>query len=271
MSAEKVINVYPMEKLVIANWKMNLGIRESLALAKTVLLALQGKEVAPKVVLCPSFLALSDVHKIIARSRVALGAQNVGPERFGAFTGEVGVGHLDDVGCSYVLLGHSERRQFFSETDELLRKKMLAVVKGKRIQPILCVGESLEERESGEAIQAVVRMLRRSLAAVEIPQGAPLPIIAYEPVWAIGSGKQPPVGDVLEIVRALRQTLEELFPKRSAYSVVYGGSVSAQNAYSFLREPEIDGVLVGGASLKVQEFQGILSAACEVMTYQSSS
>ncbi len=259
-----------MEKLIIANWKMNLGIRESLALAKTTLLALQGKEIAPRVVLCPSFLALADVHKAIVRSRIALGAQDVGPDRFGAYTGAVGVGQLEDVGCSYVLIGHSERRTFFSETDELLRKKIAAVVHGKHLQPIVCVGESREEHAEGNAAQAAVRMLRRTLAAVEISQSAPLPIIAYEPVWAIGTGVQPEVGEVLEVVRALRQALQELFPKCASYQVVYGGSVSAQNAYSFLREPDIDGVLVGGASLKVQEFHDILMAACEVMTYQSS-
>lgn len=260
-----------MEKMIIANWKMNLGIRESLALAKTVLLGLQGKEVAPRVVLCPSFLALADVHKVIARSRVALGAQDVGPDRFGAYTGAVGVGHLEDVGCSYVLLGHSERRVVFGETDELIRRKITAVAHGKGVQAIVCVGESADDHTSGDAVQAVVRMLRRSLAAAELPKGSPLPIIAYEPVWAIGSGVQPTVPEVLAIVRALRETMEELFPKRASYPVLYGGSVNAENAYVFLREPEIDGVLVGGASLKVQEFQGILSAACEVMNYQSSS
>lgn len=260
-----------MEKMIIANWKMNLGVRESLALAKTVLLGLQGKEIAPRVVLCPSFLALADVHKVIARSRVALGAQDVGPDRFGAYTGAVGVGHLEDVGCSYVLLGHSERRTVFGETDELIRRKITAVAHGKGIQAVVCVGESAQEHASGDAVQAVVRMLRRSLAAAELPKGSPLPIIAYEPVWAIGSGVQPTVPEVLAIVRALRETMEELFPKRASYPVLYGGSVNAENAYAFLREPEIDGVLVGGASLKVQEFQGILSAACEVMNYQSSS
>lgn len=260
-----------MEKMIIANWKMNLGIRESLALAKTVLLSLQGKEIAPRVVLCPSFLALADVHKVIARSRVALGAQDVGPDRFGAYTGAVGVGQLEDVGCTYVLVGHSERRMVFGETDELFRRKIGVVAHAKQLQSVLCVGESAQEHVSGDAVQAVVRMLRRSLAAAELPKGAPLPIIAYEPVWAIGSGVQPTVSEVLSVIRALRETMEELFPKRTSYPVLYGGSVNAENAYVFLREPEIDGVLVGGASLKVQEFQGILSAACDVMNYQSSS
>jgi triosephosphate isomerase (TIM) len=260
-----------MEKIVIANWKMNLGIRESLALAKTTLLALQGKEIAPRVVLCPSFLALADVHKVLVRSRVLLGAQDVGPDRFGAYTGAVGVGHLEDVGCQYVLIGHSERRSIFDESDELLRKKISAALHGKQLQPVVCVGESREEHDAGEAIQATVRMLRRTLAAVEIPKSAPLPVVAYEPVWAIGSGKQPLVPEVLATIRALRETMQELFPRRALYPVLYGGSVNAENAYAFLREPEIDGVLVGGASLKVQDFQGILSAACDVMTYQSSS
>lgn len=259
-----------MEKMIIANWKMNLGIRESLALAKTVLLALQGKEIAPRVVLCPSFLALADVHKILVRSRVALGAQDVGPDRFGAYTGAVGVGHLEDVGCSYVLLGHSERRVVFGETDELIRRKIDVVARAKQLQSIVCVGEFAREHASGDAISAAVRMLRRSLAAVELPKGSPLPILAYEPVWAIGSGVQPTVPEVLGVIRALRETMKELFPNRVSYPILYGGSVHAENAYAFLREPEIDGILVGSASLKVQEFQGILSAACEVMNYQSS-
>jgi len=260
-----------MEKMIIANWKMNLGIRESLALAKTVLLTLQGKEIAPRVVLCPSFLALADVHKALVRSRVALGAQDVGPDRFGAYTGAVGVGQLEDVGCAYVLVGHSERRTVFAETDELIRRKIDAVARAKQLQSVVCVGESAQEHASGDAIPAAVRMLRRSLAAVELPKGSPLPILAYEPVWAIGSGVQPTVPEVLGVIRALRETMKELFPQRVSYPILYGGSINAENAYAFLREPEIDGVLVGGASLKVQEFQGILSAACEVMTYQSSS
>lgn len=259
-----------MEKMIIANWKMNLGIRESLALAKMVLLSLQGKEVIPRVVLCPSFLALADVRKLIARSRVALGAQDVGPDRFGAYTGAVGLGQLEDVGCAYVLIGHSERRMVFAETDELLRRKIGIVAQAKQLQSVVCVGESAEEHASGNAVDAVVRMLRRSLAAVELPKTSPLPIIAYEPVWAIGSGVQPTVPEVLAVIRALRETMQELFPERVSYPILYGGSVNAENAYAFLREPEIDGVLVGGASLKIHEFQGILSAACDVMNYQSS-
>lgn len=258
-----------MEKMIVANWKMNLGIRESVALAKVSVHALQGREVAPKIVLCPTFLALADVHKILVRSRIALGAQDVGPDRFGAYTGAVGVGHLEDVGCTYVIIGHSERRAIFGETDDLLRRKITAVVQGKNIQPILCVGESREEHDAHETVQVVVRMLRRSLAAVELPKGALPPIIAYEPLWAIGSGQQPLVPEVLEVIRALRTTLEEIFPKRASYRILYGGSLRADHAYSFLREPEVDGVLVGGASLKVQEFQDIITAACEVMTYQS--
>lgn len=256
--------------MIIANWKMNLGLRESIALAKTTLLALQGREVVPQVVLCPSFTALADVHKVLVRSRVSLGAQDVGPGRFGAYTGAVGAGHLEDVGCTFVILGHSERRAVFEESDELIRRKLSAVIEEKHLQAIVCVGESQEEHEAGSAVESVVKMLRRSLAAVEIPKHVALPVIAYEPVWAIGSGAQPTVSETLEVIRALRDALQDMFPERSSYKVVYGGSVNAENAYVFLREPDIDGVLVGGASLKVHEFQGILTAACEVMTYQAS-
>ena len=259
-----------MDKIIIANWKMHLGIRESIACAKTTLLALQGKEHVPHVVLCPAFSALESVHKVIAHSRVALGAQDVGPDRFGAYTGAVGVGQLEDVGCTYVLLGHSERRQVFGETDELLRQKITAVLEGKRLHPVVCVGESQKEHDEGDAVGACVRMLRRSLAAIILPPKSLLPIIAYEPVWAIGSGVEPTVGEVLPIVRALRSTMQELFPSRDVYPVLYGGSVDAQIAHTFLREPEINGVLVGGASIKPHEFQSIIHATCEIIRDQSS-
>lgn len=257
--------------MIVANWKMHLGVRESVALAKTTLLALQGKDIAPQVVLLPSFCALESVHKVLARSRVALGAQNVGPDRFGAYTGEVGMGQLLDVGCSYVLIGHSERRHHFCEGDELLRKKLAMLMHEKQLlRPIVCVGELLEERDAGQAIAVTTRMLRRILASVDIPRGVPLPLLAYEPVWAIGTAEQPSIAEILPVVRALRNEMETLFPNHGTASVLYGGSVSAENAYVLLREPDIAGVLVGGASIKPQEFQNILAAAREVLTYQSS-
>ncbi len=132
-------------------------------------------------------------------------------------------------------------------------------------------GDTQEERDAGTSVEAVTRMLRRALAAVEVPKGALFPLIAYEPYWAIGTGHRPTPQEILVLFRALREVLHELFPDRDTFSLVYGGSVDADNAYALLREPEIDGVLVGGASLKVQEFQSILTSACEVMTYQSSS
>ena len=254
--------------MIVANWKMHLGIRESVALAKATMLAVQGKEDAPRVVICPAFTALADVRKVTVRSRVSMGAQDVGPARFGAFTGAVGIGHLEDLGCEYVLLGHSERRIHFGETDELLREKMTALLEERKVRPILCVGETVQD--GGEdAYEEVVRMVRHVLASQSFDRGKELPIIAYEPVFAIGSGVQPSIEHILRMVQVIREEIAQMTKKQERVTVLYGGSVHAENAYDLLREPEIDGVLVGGASLRVKELQGIIEVACDVMRYQA--
>ncbi len=256
-----------MQKTIIANWKMHLGIRESVALAKAAVMTVQGKDVIPNIILCPAFTALYEVHKVLARTRLTLGAQDVGPDRYGAYTGAVGVGHLEDIGCATVLLGHSERRIIFGESEELLRKKLQAIA-GSHIKPVLCVGETRGEYEAGTAVEAVRRTMRRICAAAEVPKGF-VPMFAYEPLWAIGTKQTPPIADVLLMVQAIKEEAEDLFSStKEKVQVLYGGSVDEQNAYMFLREPEIDGVLVGSASLHIHAFQDIVRAATDVLTFQ---
>lgn len=236
-------------KYIVANWKMNLGIRESVALARGTLLALQGKEVVPEVILCPSFSALAEVRKTLARTRMHLGAQDVGPGRSGAFTGEVGVAQLEDAGCSYVIVGHSEQRAL-GEDEETVAKKLAAVWESQGLTPILCVSSAAE--------------LKPSLARIK-PSRKKL-FVAYEPTWAIGTGNPASPADAVRELTTLKADLESLGFAAENLVMLYGGSTNAENAYSYLREPVIDGLLVGGASLKVQEIHGIISAAHEVIT-----
>ena len=255
-------------KYVIGNWKMHLGVRESVALARGVLRSLRGKEHSPEVILCPPFTSLSEVYKVIARSRVMIGGQNCGPERSGAFTGEVSVAMLEDVKASIVLIGHSERRHVFGETDKLISQKY-EVALASKVNPILCVGETKETREAGTAFDYVRTQLTSALDGANIPRRHTL-MIAYEPVWAIGSGETPAVGDIVEMHAFIRDEVVKLTGvKRTGINVFYGGSVDEENAYSFLRETDIDGLLVGGMSLKLAAFSGIIDAARDVVSSQA--
>jgi triosephosphate isomerase len=250
-------------KYVVGNWKMHLTVRESVALARGVMRSLRGSEKLPEIILCPATTALSDVRKASARSRVKIGAQNAGVSlRAGAFTGEISPQMLEDVGASYVLLGHSERRHIFGETDALVRERMDAVLESK-LMPMLCIGETSEQNNAGETEEALMRQIRSALSNAEFKGRSDI-FIAYEPVWAIGTGKTPLPEQIAAVHKSIRAITQELTSNMQVH-VLYGGSVNAENAYSFLRESEIDGVLVGGASLKLYEFTGIVNAAKEVM------
>ena len=255
-------------KYVIGNWKMHLGVRESVAMARGVLRALRGKEDLPEIILCPPFTSLSEVYKVIARSRVMTGGQNCGPERSGAYTGEVSVAMLEDVKASTVLIGHSERRHVFGEDDALIAKKY-AVALESRVNPVLCVGETNDVREVGTAFDYVRKQLTAALDGTSVPRRHTL-MVAYEPVWAIGSGELPAVGDIVEMHGFIRDEIVKLTgEKRTAVKVLYGGSVNEENAYNLLRETDIDGLLVGGASLKLASFSGIIDAARDVIAAQA--
>lgn len=251
-------------KHVIANWKMHLTIRESLALGRAVMLAGKGKSVFPNVVLCPSFPALADVHKLISKSRVRLGAQDVFWQDTGAFTGEVSPRQLKDAGCTHVIIGHSERRSILGVTDEMVNKKLLSAL-GAGLIPIVCVGESKSDRAAGKAKAVVERQINAALQTVKL-KPRDLILFAYEPVWAIGTGVAATPADAVDMHAHIRVVAASLLngSKAKQLALLYGGSVDEKNAYAFLREGEVDGVLVGGASVKWRSFEGILKAVMEV-------
>jgi len=256
-------------KTIIGNWKMNVGTRESLALARGVLLALRGRKCLPDVVVCPPFMALGEVRKAVARSHVSLGAQNVSAEEQGAFTGEISTRMLSEAGVTHVIVGHSERRRLFGETDETVNGKMIRVLSAGLI-PILCIGEDKQVRQEGREREFVASQLRVALHGLPLRHKERI-FVAYEPVWAIGTGTAAEPSDAVAMHAWIRSLVTELLPgiKREQFAVLYGGSVDGANAYAFLREDEIDGLLVGGASVKLSEFSKILDAAAEVLEMRS--
>jgi triosephosphate isomerase (TIM) len=252
-------------KTIIANWKMRVGVRESVALARGTLLTVRGKKVIPEIVVCPPFVALSEVRKVVARSAASLGAQNMNEEESGAFTGETSARMLIEMGVTHVIIGHSERRQMFCETDEMVNAKVKQAISNQLV-PIVCVGETLEQRDAGEARDVVRDQLASGLNDVRL-RGANKLLVAYEPLWSIGTGRAAIVGDVLEMHEYVRDVLSGIFPEAAEgqVQILYGGSVDGENAYQFLREKLVDGVLVGAASVKLNQFREIVSAAVEVM------
>ncbi|MFC1564448.1 triose-phosphate isomerase [candidate division KSB1 bacterium] len=249
-----------MRRMIIAgNWKMHTDLKEAEKLAKGIVRKVGGKP-EPAVVLCPPFPLLPAVSKIIEGTTVQLGSQNVHPEDQGAFTGEVSVYMLQSVGCNFAIIGHSERRAIFNESDEFINKKVRKVNPSLMI-PILCVGETLEEREEGLTFQLVEKQLREGLKDVIITTGNDI-VIAYEPVWAIGTGKTATPEQAEEVHAFIRELLTEIFTAEIAndMTIQYGGSVKPDNAKKLLTQPNIDGALVGGASLKAKDFLAIIEA-----------
>lgn len=249
---------------------MNVGTRESVALARGTILALRGKKVIPEVVVCPPFVALSEVRKVVARSHVGLGAQNMHGEEQGAFTGEISSRMLVELDVTHVILGHSERRHEFGETDEMVNKKVLRALEAGLV-PIVCVGETSEEREKGEAKSVVEGQLRKAFAEARL-RGKTFVLVAYEPVWAIGTGSPATVSDAVEMHEFVLGIMKDIFPsmKNGQIKVLYGGSVDGEDAYGFLREDAVDGVLVGGASIKPTQLNEILAAAIDVIEGQQA-
>lgn len=213
-----------------------------------------------EVVVCPTFTALYPVQEAIRGTRIELGAQDVYWEEEGAFTGEISPGMLSAVGCRYVIIGHSERRGYFHETDEDVNRKAKALL-GHGLRPIICVGESLEQREAGKTEEVVTRQVKAAFSGLSVDR-VPECVIAYEPIWAIGTGRASNGEDANKVARLIRNTLAEIFNKdvAEAVRIQYGGSVKAANIAEFIRQPEIDGALVGGASLKADEFAKIVKA-----------
>jgi triosephosphate isomerase len=245
---------------IAGNWKMNLGIREASDLARTILEA--GPELTDcAIVLIPPFTALNAVAGAIAGSAVvALGAQDLFWEDQGAYTGEISGPMLKDAGCAYVLVGHSERRQLFGETDETVNRKARAALRSG-LKPIVCVGEVLAERDGGQTLDRIDGQLAKGLAGLSKEDMARV-VIAYEPVWAIGTGRTASPAQAEEVHAHIRGRLRETYGNDPAdCAIIYGGSVKPANSYPLFREKNIDGFLVGGASLDAGGFVGIAREA----------
>jgi len=241
---------------------MNKTIAEARTLVSEMSLALREVKGVEKV-LCPPFMALFPVAALLQGTDIGLGAQDMHWETKGAFTGEVAAGMVAEF-CEYVIIGHSERRTFFGETDETVNKKTVAAG-GSKLIPIVCVGETLSEYESGRTAEVITRQMREGLKNLD-PLFAATIVVAYEPVWAIGTGRASTGENANTVIRDfIRKPLAELYGEEPAQAVrvLYGGSVTAVNADEFFNQPDIDGALVGGASLKVEEFLAIVQAAAK--------
>jgi len=241
---------------IAGNWKMNLDRGTAVALAEGAAEEAENVD-GVDLAVCPPSVYIEAVAGAIAGSKVALGAQNMYHEPKGAFTGEISAAMLKDLGCKYVILGHSERRHVLGETDEAINKKVLAALDAELL-PIVCVGELLAEREAGQTFDVIRRQFDGSLAGLSAEQMSGL-VLAYEPVWAIGTGKVATTEQAEEVHVDLRKIMEDRYNKEvaDAVRIQYGGSVKPDNAAALLSQPNIDGALVGGASLKVDQFLGI--------------
>ena len=247
---------------VAGNWKMNTDSRSGVALAEAVAArttGLAGQRV--DVAVCPPFVYLGLVFDAVRNSRIAVGAQDVYFEPKGAFTGEISVAMLKDVGCTYVICGHSERRHVLGESDEIINKKVNAAISGGLL-PILCVGELLEQRQGGLTEQVVTRQLKAGLANLSAEK-LPAVTLAYEPVWAIGTGQTASPEQAQEVHSLIRRVLGGMYDGAAVEQmrILYGGSVKPSNAGSLMRQEDVDGLLVGGASLNADDFVEIIKAA----------
>ena len=245
--------------LVAGNWKMHGSRAENASLVRSLLDQARA-DATTEVMLCPPFVYLHEVGRLLKDSDVALGAQSLCAEAMGAFTGEVSGAMLKDVGCSYVLVGHSERRQIYGEGDALVARKFVAA-QSQGLVPVLCVGETLEEREGERTAQVVARQLDAVLAVSGVGAFRSA-VIAYEPVWAIGTGRNASPDQAQDVHAMIRGKMAALDATIGAsVRILYGGSVKASNARELFAMPDIDGGLVGGASLKADEFARICAAA----------
>lgn len=245
--------------LIAGNWKMNKTVDESTALAGELLLALKNSDDRADILICPPFTSLYPVHQVIKDSKIKLGAQNMYFEQNGAYTGEISADMLKNAGAEYVILGHSERRQYFGDTDEIVNKKLRASISSD-IKAILCVGESLSERENKEEKTKVRSQLVKAFEGISEHNAKGI-VIAYEPIWAIGTGKTATSAQAGEMASFIRETVKDIYGEDAAGSVriLYGGSVKGSNISEIMSQKDVDGVLVGGASLKADEFSKIVN------------
>ncbi len=246
--------------IIAGNWKCNMRLQSAYDLANAIRHRVEEVE-GVETVLCPPFVYLPTVESAITMSRLKLGAQNVHWQDDIAATGEVGPQQLKEL-VEYVIVGHSERRHVFGETDEVVNRKVRAAL-DVGLQPVMCVGETLEQREAGETEAVLVRQTRAGLDGIEIPEGF---VIAYEPVWAIGTGRAATAEDAEGAISRVRREVAAISGQEKANTVrmLYGGSVTAENIGQFMQSDQIDGGLVGGASLKAEAFAGIVEATARI-------
>ena len=247
------------KSLIIANWKMKLGLNQALDLAKSLkAVEALGKE----IVICPSFASLFPVSQVLKNTELKLGAQDIFWEASGAYTGEVSASELRDVGCQFVIIGHSERRKYLGETDEIVHKKVKAALAADLV-PIICVGETFDQRQAGAADYVLIQQVTKALEGIDLRPDQPV-VVAYEPVWVIGTGQAidpPQAGHVHQVIR---QTLIDLFPLelvKNSFRIIYGGSVDRSNVSDFTNLENTSGVLVGNASLEAAEFIDLIKNA----------
>ncbi|MBQ9063914.1 MAG: triose-phosphate isomerase [Blautia sp.] len=236
------------KKIIAGNWKMNMTPSEALALVETLKPLVNNPEV--DVVYCVPAVDIVPVVQAVAGTNVEVGAENMYIEEKGAYTGEIAPAMLVDAGCKYVIIGHSERREYFNETDEFLNKKVLKALE-HGLTPILCCGESLEQREAGVTIDWIRLQIKSDLQNVTADQAKGI-VIAYEPIWAIGTGRTATSDQAEEVCKAIRDLIAEIYDTDTAEAIriQYGGSMNAGNCAELLAKPDIDGGLIGGASLK---------------------
>jgi triosephosphate isomerase len=248
-------------KIIAGNWKMNKGISESVQLGVDVAAQAERYSSAVDIVICPTFLALADVSRAIAGTSTRTGAQDCYHSKQGAFTGEVNPELIKDAGASYCIIGHSERRTLMGESDKAVNLKAKAMLKEGLI-PIICVGETLEEKQAGDTINVVSAQTIRAYAGISAEDAAHT-VIAYEPIWAIGTGLNATPEDAQTVCKAIRESLKFILGGKVAEGIriQYGGSVKSDNIEGFMTQHDIDGALVGGASLKADEFARIVAAA----------
>lgn len=253
-----------MRKPIIAgNWKMNKTVDESIELVNAIKRDTYDIE-SVEIILCPPFTSLSDVSEMLLDTNIGLGAQDCYWENSGAYTGEIAPQMLKSVGCKYVIIGHSERRAMFGETNEAVNKKVLAVIK-EGLNPIMCVGEKLKEREKNQTFDVVKDHVENGLRNVKKEDMRNV-VIAYEPVWAIGTGRNATPGQAEEVHKFIRHLLVKMYDKSVAEGVriQYGGSVNPENIEGIINENDVDGALVGGASLKAESFIEIVRKSAKI-------
>jgi len=249
------------KKIVAGNWKMNNDLKSSINLISGIKNGLEGKSISTKVIICPPFTSLETANALLKGTEISLGAQNMYYAESGAYTGEISAQMLKSVGCEYVIIGHSERRTIFKETDEIINLKLKAAIKNN-LKPIFCIGETLEEREKGVTFKIIQHQINIGLQNISEEELKEV-IIAYEPVWAIGTGKNATPEQAQEVHHFIRELITKSFSLNAAENLIiqYGGSVKPENAGILMSQPDIDGALVGGACLDPESFIKIIMSA----------